>query len=149
MDLRRADEGLPRTLLRRAARQECLNTMAWPVATVLNISNSGYYWQDRQQSNTIFYSLTSEDLKNGTIDPYLLAATTVLHLLVSASRRLLSTEISAFEYLILVVCIAAATIEEGIFLLLLVRGKDHTSPFFGTLNGFLFMCLNIILHGIS
>ncbi|KAL9613541.1 MAG: hypothetical protein Q9167_001926 [Letrouitia subvulpina] len=66
--------------------------MAWPVTTVLNISNSGYYWQDTDQPNTFLHSLTTEDIKSGTIDPYLLAATTILHLLVSASRRLLSTE---------------------------------------------------------
>lgn len=122
--------------------------MAWPVTTVLNISSSGYYWQDTDQPNTFLHKLTTEDIKSGTIDPYILAATTVLHLLVSASRRLLLTEVSAFERFVLVICITAATIEEGAFLILLVRGKDQTSPFFGTFKGFLFMCLNIILHGI-
>lgn len=113
----------------------------------LNIS-SIYHWHEAEKPRSFIYSLSPEEIQNGTIDPYLLAATTVLHLLVSASRRLLHTDVSPFEYTVLLICIIAATVEEGAFLLLLIHGKDHTSPFFKTFNGFLFVFLNIILHGI-
>ncbi|KAL9592117.1 MAG: hypothetical protein Q9179_007039 [Wetmoreana sp. 5 TL-2023] len=104
--------------------------------THLNLS-SIYHWQELEKDKSFVYSLSPEEIQNGTIDPYILAATTVLHLLVSASRRLLNTDISPFEYVILLICIIAATIEEGAFLLLLIHGKDHTSPFFKTFKGFL------------
>lgn len=120
--------------------------MARPT-TNLNLSST-YKWHETADGNPLIYSLSPEAIQNGTIDPFILAATTVLHLLVSASRRLLNTDISSFEYFILLICIVAASVEEGAFLLLLIHGKDHTSPFFKTVNGFLFMSLNIILHGI-
>lgn len=120
--------------------------MARPT-THLNLS-SIYRWHETESDKPLVYSLSPEAIQNGTIDPYILAATTVLHLLVSASRRLLNTDISTFEYFVLLSCIVAASVEEGASLLLLIHGKDHTSPFFKTFNGFLFMFLNIILHGI-
>lgn len=120
--------------------------MARPT-THLNLS-SIYRWHEIENERSLVYSLNPEAIRNGTIDPFILAATTVLHLLVSVSRRLLDTDISAFEHFVLLTCIIAASVEEGAFLLLLIHGKDHTSPFFKTLNGFLFMFLNIILHGI-
>lgn len=121
--------------------------MAWPT-TQLNLS-SIYRWHGIESEKSFIYNLSPEAIQNGTIDPFILAATTVLHLLVSISRRLLNTnDISAFEHFVLLICIIAASVEEGAFLLLLIHGKDHTSPFFKTLNGFLFMFLNIVLHGI-
>lgn len=120
--------------------------MARPT-THLNLS-SIYPWHEAEKEGPLVYNVSTEAFQNGTIDPYILAATTVLHLLVSASRRLLNTDISAIEYFVLLLCIVAASVEEGAFLLLLIHGKDHTSPFFKTVNGFLFMFLNIILHGI-
>lgn len=120
--------------------------MAGPIAS-LNLT-SIYHWHELETEGSFIYSLSPEQIQNGTIDPYILAATTLLHLLVSVSRRLINTDISAFEYFLLSICIIAATIEEGAFLLLLVYGKDNTSPFFKTFKGFLFMSLNIILHGI-
>ncbi|KAL8723826.1 MAG: hypothetical protein Q9181_007161 [Wetmoreana brouardii] len=105
--------------------------------THLNLS-SIYHWQELEKDKSFVYSLSPEEIQNGTIDPFILAATTVLHLLVSASRRLLNTDISPFEYIVLSICIIGATIEEGAFLLLLIHGKDHTSPFFKTFKGFLF-----------
>lgn len=113
----------------------------------LNLS-SIYRWHEVENEKSLVYNLNPEAIQNGTIDPFILAATTLLHLLVSVSRRLLNTDISSFEYSVLLICIVAASVEEGAFLLLLIHGKDHTSPFFKTLNGFLFMSLNIILHGI-
>lgn len=113
----------------------------------LNLS-SIYKWHEAENDPFLVYDLSPEAIQNGTIDPYILAATTVLHLLVCVSRRLLNTDINTLEYLVLLLCIIAASIEEGAFLLLLIHGKDHTSPFFKTVNGFLFMSLNIILHGI-
>ncbi|KAL8666944.1 MAG: hypothetical protein Q9168_007387 [Polycauliona sp. 1 TL-2023] len=104
--------------------------MAGPI-TSLNLS-SIYHWHELETEGSFIYSLSPEQIQNGTIDPYLLAATTLLHLLVSVSRRLLNTNISPFEYALLSICIIAATIEEGAFLLLLVYGKDNTSPFFKT-----------------
>lgn len=120
--------------------------MAWPI-TQLNLS-SIYRLHNIENEKSHVYSLNPEAIQNGTIDPFILGATTVLHLVVSVSRRLLNTDISAFEYFVLLLCIVAASVEEAAFLLLLIHGKDHTSPFFKTLNGFLFMFLNIILHGI-
>lgn len=121
--------------------------MARPI-TSLNLSSVYHHWHETEHDRSLVYSLSPEQIQNGTIDPYILAATTLLHLLVSVSRRLLNTDISAFEYFVLWICIIAATIEEGAFLLLLIHGKDNTSPFFKTFQGFLFMSLNIILHGI-
>ena len=115
--------------------------------TQLNLSRI-FDWQEAEKDRSLVYSLNSEAIQNGTFDPFIIAATTLLHLLVSASRRLLNTDISRYEHTILLICIAAATIEEGVFLLLLISGKDHTSPFFKTFKGFLFMFLNIVLHGI-
>ncbi len=120
--------------------------MARPINS-LNLT-SIYHWYGVENERSLVYSLSPEQIQNGTIDPYILAATTLLHLLVSVSRRLLNTDISALDYFLLSICIIAATIEEGAFLLLLVSGKDNTSPFFKTFKGFLFMSLNIILHGI-
>ena len=107
-----------------------------------------YAWHSRGSRKFLIYNLGPEEFQNGTIDPFILAATTVLHLLVSASRRLLATNISSVERILLLICIVAATIEQGAFLLLLINGKDQTSPFFKTFKGFLFMFLNIVLHGI-
>ena len=120
--------------------------MARPT-THLNLS-SIYRWHEVENEKSLVYSLSPEAIQNGTIDPFILAATTLLHLLISASRRLLNTNISSVEYFVLLICIVAASVEEAAFLLLLIHGKDHTSPFFKTLNGFLFMFLNIVLHGI-
>ncbi|KAL8763162.1 MAG: hypothetical protein Q9184_000965 [Pyrenodesmia sp. 2 TL-2023] len=77
----------------------------------LNLS-SIYPWHEADGKEPLVYNLRTEAIQNGTIDPYILAATTVLHLLVSASRRLLNTDISALEYLVLLLCIIAASVEE-------------------------------------
>ncbi|KAL8647983.1 MAG: hypothetical protein Q9226_006202 [Calogaya cf. arnoldii] len=111
--------------------------MAGPIASP-NLTGI-YRWHELETEGSFIYSLSPKQTQNGTIDPYILAATTLLHLLVSVSRRLLNTDISAFEYFLLSICIIAATIEEGAFLLLLVYGKDNTSPFFKTFKGFLAM----------
>ncbi|KAL8808507.1 MAG: hypothetical protein Q9182_000058 [Xanthomendoza sp. 2 TL-2023] len=74
--------------------------MARPI-TSLNLSSIYHQWHESETDRSFVYSLSPEQVQNGSIDPYILAATTLLHLLVSVSRRLLNTDISDFEYLVL------------------------------------------------
>ncbi|KAL8696836.1 MAG: hypothetical protein Q9201_007451 [Fulgogasparrea decipioides] len=98
--------------------------------THLNLS-SIYHWQELEKDKSFVYSLSPEEIQNGTIDPYILAATTVLHLLVSASRRLLNTDISPFESTGL---LASSRLSESPDTSVPANGFDHGSKRLSELN---------------